>query len=101
MSNRIHRWVVGFIGLGIAIAFNLAQVTPIQAPPKITELRGVWLTNVASGVFYSPWGIDRALSQLAQLKFNTVYPVVWNRGNTFYPSSVAKKVIGRDRDLFL
>lgn len=50
---------------------------------------------------YAPWGINRALGQLAKLKFNTVYPVVWNRGATFYPSLVAKKVIGRDRDLSL
>ena len=89
------------IGLGIAIALNFAQVPPIQAIPKPTELRGVWLTNVASGVLYTPWSINRAISQLASLKFNTIYPVVWNRGNTFYPSLVAKKVIGRDRDLSL
>ncbi len=102
MSKRIHHWVIGLIGLSIAIAVNISQVPPsLQAPPKVTELRGVWLTNVASGVFYTPWGIDRALSQLAQLKFNTVYPVVWNRGNTFYPSSVAKKATGRDRNLLL
>jgi uncharacterized lipoprotein YddW (UPF0748 family) len=89
------------ISLGIAIALNFAQVPPLQAIPKPTELRGVWLTNVASGVLYSPWGINRALSQLAKLKFNTIYPVVWNRGNTFYPSLVAKKVTGRDRNLLL
>lgn len=101
MDKRIYNWVICLIGLGIAIAINLAQVSPIQAPPKVTELRGVWLTNVASAVLYTPWGIDRALRQLAQLKFNTVYPVVWNRGTTFYPSKVAKKVTGRDRNLSL
>lgn len=101
MSKRIDKWVICLIGLGIAIALNFAQVPPIQAIPKPTELRGVWLTNVASSVLYTPWGINRAVSQLAKLKFNTIYPVVWNRGNTFYPSLVAKKVTGRDRDLLL
>ncbi|WP_071994136.1 glycoside hydrolase family 10 protein [Synechocystis sp. PCC 7509] len=101
MSKRIYRWVICLIGLLSAIAFNFAQVPPIQAIPKPTELRGVWLTNVASGVLYTPWGVNRAISQLAKLKFNTIYPVVWNRGNTFYPSSVTKKVTGRDRDLSL
>ncbi len=101
-KSILNKRFICLIGLGIAIALNFAQVPPsLQAPPKVTELRGVWLTNVASGVFYAPWGIERALSQLSQLKFNTVYPVVWNRGNTFYPSSVAKKVTGRDRDLLL
>jgi len=101
LIKRIDKWVICLIGLGIAIALNFAQVPPIQAIPKPTELRGVWLTNVASGVLYTPWGINRAISQLAKLKFNTIYPVVWNRGNTFYPSLVAKKVTGRDRDLSL
>lgn len=101
MDKRIYKWVICCIGLGIAIALNFAQVPPIQAISKPTELRGVWLTNVASGVLYAPWGINRALSQLAKLKFNTVYPVVWNRGATFYPSLVAKKATGRDRDLSL
>ncbi len=45
----------------MAIALNFAQVPPIQAI-STTELRGVWLTNVASGVLYAPWGINRALS---------------------------------------
>ncbi|KYC37346.1 hypothetical protein WA1_47945 [Scytonema hofmannii PCC 7110] len=58
------------------------------------EMRGVWLTNVSSGVLFVPWGINRALNQLSALKFNTVYPVVWNRGHTFYKSQLLKKEIG-------
>jgi len=60
-----------------------------------TELRGVWVTNVASGVLFVPWGVERALRQLAQLNFSTVYPVVWNRGRTFYPSAIAKRTTGQ------
>jgi uncharacterized lipoprotein YddW (UPF0748 family) len=48
-----------------------------------------------------PGGVNRALHQLSQLNFNTVYPVVWNRGNTFYPSSVAKKVTGQSQNKLL
>jgi uncharacterized lipoprotein YddW (UPF0748 family) len=64
--------------------------------PTTTEIRGVWLTNVASGVLFVPWGINRALNQLSALNFNTVYPVVWNRGYTFYQSAVAQRVTGSD-----
>lgn len=64
--------------------------------PTTTEIRGVWLTNVASGVLFVPWGINRALNQLAALNFNTLYPVVWNRGHTFYHSKIAQDVIGSD-----
>ncbi|MEM6449871.1 MAG: family 10 glycosylhydrolase [Cyanobacteria bacterium P01_D01_bin.105] len=59
------------------------------------ETRGVWITNVASDVLFAPWGIPRALEQLAELQFNTVYPVVWNRGKTFYRSSVLEKMTGQ------
>ncbi|MEO3704788.1 family 10 glycosylhydrolase [Trichormus azollae] len=45
-----------------------------------TEIRGVWLTNVASSLLFVPWGIHRATDQLASLNFNTIYPLVWNRG---------------------
>ncbi|PZO23464.1 MAG: hypothetical protein DCF25_00035 [Leptolyngbya foveolarum] len=69
------------------------------APPRIlnapVEIRGVWITNVASGVLFSPWGIPRAINQLADLQFNTVYPVVWNRGKAFYHSDALEKVTGR------
>ncbi|MEA5581333.1 glycoside hydrolase family 10 protein [Nodularia harveyana UHCC-0300] len=69
--------------------------------PSTTEIRGVWLTNVASGVLFLPWGINRAINQLSALNFNTIYPVVWNRGNTFYKSSIAKIVTGSDADPIL
>lgn len=69
--------------------------------PTTTELRGVWLTNVASGVLFIPWGIDRAITQLSALNFNTIYPVVWNRGHTFYKSKLAKVVTGSDADSLL
>jgi uncharacterized lipoprotein YddW (UPF0748 family) len=60
-----------------------------------TEVRGVWLTNVASSVLFAPWGVNQAINRLSQLNFNTLYPVVWNRGYTFYPSNVAQKVTGQ------
>ena len=73
----------------------------IQQPLSTTigpikeEIRGVWITNVASGVLFSPWGIPRALNQLAKMHFNTVYPVVWNRGQTFYRSQALNKITGQ------
>jgi uncharacterized lipoprotein YddW (UPF0748 family) len=66
-----------------------------------TEVRGVWLTNVASGVLFVPWGVERAINQLAALNFNTIYPVVWNRGVTFYKSDFAKGVTDVETQPFL
>jgi uncharacterized lipoprotein YddW (UPF0748 family) len=71
------------------------------ATPAITELRGVWLTNVSSGVLFAPWGVNRAIQKLSELNFNTVYPVVWNRGHTYYPSRVAQRMTGKSEEPFL
>jgi uncharacterized lipoprotein YddW (UPF0748 family) len=75
---------------------SLSNYQQNNSLPNTTEIRGVWLTNVASGVLFVPWGIDRAIKQLAALNFNTIYPVVWNRGYTFYKSDTAKLFTGSD-----
>ncbi len=69
--------------------------------PTSAEIRGVWITNVASSVLFSPWGIARAMQQLADLHFNQVYPVVWNRGHTFYRSAALKAITGQPIDPLL
>ncbi|MCF4967087.1 glycoside hydrolase family 10 protein [Nostoc sp. CMAA1605] len=75
---------------------SLSDYQEKNSLPTTTEIRGVWLTNVASGVLFVPWGIDRAINQLSALNFNTIYPVVWNRGYTFYKSNAAKLFTGSD-----
>lgn len=84
-------------GFGLAIALQspiLAQTTP----PTVTELRGVWLTNIDSEVLFSRQNVTRSIRRLAAMNFNTLYPTVWNWGYTLYPSRVAEQVIGRSLD---
>lgn len=76
---------------------STASIKP-RATSTPTEIRGVWLTNVASGLLFAPWGVNRAIALLSDFHFNTVYPVVWNRGHTFYPSEVAKQATGRAQE---
>lgn len=74
---------------------------------QIEEIRGVWITNIDSDFLTSPETIKEGITKLKQLGFNTIYPVVWNRGFTLYPSEVAEQVIGlpvaeefkKDRDI--
>ncbi|NEP45380.1 MAG: family 10 glycosylhydrolase, partial [Okeania sp. SIO2H7] len=100
-SWKLKYWLC----LGIAIAaIALSTPPPVaiaKTSPQPPEIRGVWIANVASGVLYLPWAIDRALGQLAQLNFNTIYPVVWNRGSTFYPSNVAVRTTGHSQNTTL
>jgi uncharacterized lipoprotein YddW (UPF0748 family) len=99
---NLRRWLFYLLCFGLALYLTILPGAQQPAasgnknPHTTTEIRGVWLTNVGSGVLFVPWGIDRALSQLSALNFNTIYPVVWNRGNTFYKSNIAKKTIGAD-----
>lgn len=71
---------------------TMAQVHGTSS--RRSEIRGVWLTNVDSRVLFDRATLQTAVQQLAQLNFNTLYPVVWNWGYTTYPSPVAKQVVG-------
>lgn len=109
MKGRLNIWWNYFICLCLCISlitlfslpFQVFQTSQMSAPSSTSEVRGVWLTNVASGVLFRPWSVNRAIASLSRLNFNTIYPVVWNRGHTFYPSSVAKEVTGHLEDPWL
>lgn len=63
------------------------------------KIRGVWLTNVASQVLDSQRSIGEAMQFLADTGFNTVFPVVWNKGLTLYPSQVMIESFGKDFEI--
>ena len=53
------------------------------------EIRGVWIANRPhSQVLESRQNIAEAMDFLQQMGFNLVFPVVWNRGYTLFPSKV-------------
>lgn len=56
--------------------------------------KAVWLTNIDSEVMNSRSNVAAGLSRLAELGFNTIYPAVWQRGYTLYPSEVVKELTG-------
>src|SRR5919202_900363 len=104
MNRKLRTWFIYLLCLGLTLAllrFPPQVVASSPTPPAAKEIRGVWLTNVASGVLFLPGGVNRAMHQLSQLNFNTVYPVVWNRGHTYYPSSVAQNVMGHSQEPLL
>nr|WP_254929903.1 family 10 glycosylhydrolase [Cyanobium sp. BA20m-14] len=57
-----------------------------QSQPAPSRRIGVWLTNSPSPLYYDPARIDRAVRELADAGFNTLYPNVWSRGATFHSS---------------
>lgn len=66
---------------------------PANGQP-VQELRGVWITNVASTVMNSDVAIAEAMDYLASAGFNVVFPVVWNGGYTLYPSDIMAGTFG-------
>ena len=55
-------------------------------------IRGVWIANRPhSQVLSSPENIIRAIAFLHNYGFNVIFPVVWTRGYTIYPSGVMNR----------
>lgn len=57
-------------------------------------MKGVWLTNVASDILDSSENINNAIQVIAETGFKVIFPVVWNKGYTLYPSQVMKENFG-------
>lgn len=65
---------------------------------QVEEIRGVWITNIDSDILFSKDKIKKGLSKLKEAGFNTLYPVVWNKGFVFFKSSVAHNSFNSSAD---
>lgn len=75
------------------------QVTlPKSLAPHNTGIRGVWIPSTDCKVLTSKQRIAEAMDFLADTGFNTVFPVVWNRGFTAYPSQIMREQFGVEID---
>lgn len=75
----------------IALLTTLHLAQPPAAFPQSPEIRGVWLTTHDTEVWMDRPQLENAMFQLAQVNFNTIYPVMWNSGYTNFPSPTAQK----------
>jgi uncharacterized lipoprotein YddW (UPF0748 family) len=91
-----------YCGLTIALVLTPCGLSSTAVPKQAAkpEIRGVWLTNIDSDVLFSRQNLEVGLNRLANLKFNTIYPTVWNWGYTLYPSKVAMRDIGVAQQLY-
>ncbi|MFM6217030.1 MAG: family 10 glycosylhydrolase, partial [Dolichospermum sp.] len=76
--------------ISLITVFWVNTLTPVNAQIAHQEIRGVWITNNDLNILKDRTKVQEAVSQLRELNFNTVYPVVWNAGYVMYPSKVAK-----------
>lgn len=64
------------------------------AQPIAIPIKGTWITNVASDALKSKKNIKETIRLCKKRGINNVYVVVWNNGETMYPSKVAESYIG-------
>ena len=104
MENRSYRlYKVPFSLKSLAFTFlffalGYLQVQAQEENTYVEELRGVWITNVDSDLLTSKQKIAEGMDYLAERGFNVIYPVVWNKGYTLFPSQVALDSIGFEQD---
>jgi uncharacterized lipoprotein YddW (UPF0748 family) len=97
-SKGVRRVVLVLLSVVITLCLWQAPVVqPQMSAPQ--EIRGVWMTNYGASLMYHTTRLDEVVANLAKHHLNTLYPAVWNRGYTLYPSRVAQQAggIGRDR----
>lgn len=75
----------------LSTSLGVAQTTE----EVVDEVRGVWITNVASNVLHSKASIANAMDYLGKNGINVVYPVVWNKGVTQYWSPIMQAEFNR------
>lgn len=68
-----------------------------QAMP-LTQVRGVWLTNVASQVLLSRQGIQECVDMCKNVGINTIFVVTFNNSKTMFRSQVMKEYFGSEID---
>ncbi len=94
-SSHLQRLIQRFLPflslLSFALAVWIGNPTLALTPQPRPEIRGVWITSNDTKMLRDRLKVGEAMSQLRQLNFNTVYPVVWNSGYVMYPSAVAKQ----------
>ncbi|MEY3053093.1 MAG: hypothetical protein RLY31_2878 [Bacteroidota bacterium] len=87
--------LTAFSAIEVTSAFGQSRsyALDITIEEQETGVRGVWLTNVASDVLTSKSKIAEAMQRLADLNFNTVFVVAWNKTQTPHPSAFLDAVI--------
>jgi len=78
-----------------AIAFFLLLLHVNGIAQKAAKpIRGTWITNTASDALKTKSNIREAIQLCKKSGINNVYVVVWNNGETMYPSKVVEEYIG-------
>ena len=88
---RSLKYLALLLGALLAVTIPSSISPPAIAQQPFEEIRGVWMTNNDTSTLIDRAKMQAAVSKLARLHFNTIYPVVWNSGYAQYDSNVARQ----------
>lgn len=96
MNSSIWRWKplsIFLFGLSLIAAMIVHSFIPAAAVvrPPAQEIRGVWLTTNDTDILIDQPKLHNAIDELAELNFNTLYPVAWNGGYALFDSGIAQR----------
>ncbi len=93
ISHRWRRSLNWFLASLFLISFLAVPLSKsaVNAQTTRPEIRGVWITANDTAMVRDHAKLEAAVNQLAEMNFNTIYPVVWNSGYVQYPSPVAQQ----------
>lgn len=86
------RKLITLFVLSLLLVIGLPHSPQALSQSQLGEIRGVWITKNDSDTWLDSNILRDKLQELAQLNFNTIYPVVWNSGYVSYDSAVAKRL---------
>jgi uncharacterized lipoprotein YddW (UPF0748 family) len=98
-GKRVQRWLAGLFLLGWLLALMVGLPSPAAPPAPApstsaagpSEIRGVWMTANDMATVRDRARLQKAIEELGQANFNTLYPVVWNGSFAYYPSAVTER----------
>lgn len=88
--------IILFLG-SVWLILALCQA-PVVTMKASSQIHGMWMTHLSAALMYYMSQLDEVMATLAQHHINTLYPCVWNRGQTLYPSDVVEKAGGVRQD---
>ncbi|MGA1623122.1 MAG: family 10 glycosylhydrolase, partial [Synechocystis sp.] len=76
---------------GLLVTLAIVLPFPLGAQTVFPEIRGVWITNNDTVHFMDQTRTRESVDLLADLNFNTLYPVVRKSGYVLYERAIAKR----------
>lgn len=99
IKNRILVFMSTILLLFACTQKNYKEAYKVKVQDgKSIEMKGVWLTNVASKALHSKENIINTVKLCDSLGFNNIFVVTWNDAHTIYPSKIMRSFTGLEID---